>query len=83
MARQLAGGLLLFAGLSVMWLGAWALFYGVGPTPADGSCGAFCTLVQLAMAALGPVAGQVVVGSLTFLVGLGATLGGRLLYGAN
>lgn len=66
-----------------MWLGAWALFYGVGSAQAGGSCGAFCKLVQLAAVALGPVVGQVVVGSLTFLVGLGATLGGRYLYDAT
>lgn len=83
LGSHLVGGFLLFAGLSLMWLGAWALFYGMPASETDASCRTLCSLFQLAGTALGPLAGQMVAGSLTFAAGLAFALVGRYLYDAD
>ena len=82
-AGRVVGGLLLFAGLSLMWWGAWTLFHGIALTPAATNCGALCSTFRWAAGLLGPVAAQVALGSAAFLAGLAVALTGRYLHGAR
>ena len=77
---RLIGGFLFFFGLSAMWFGASLLFNGSPDATAATGCKAICGLVTLASFVLGPVAGHIVGGGLTFLVGLAFALVGRFIY---
>lgn len=78
---KLLGGVLFFLGLSAMWFGASVMFYGgvhVAHSVAD--CKAICRVAMGASSVLGPVAGQVLAGGLTFALGLALALLGRARY---
>lgn len=77
---RLVGSFLFFLGLSAMWFGASLLFNGGPDATAAASCKAICGLATLASFVLGPVAGPIVGGGLTFLVGLAIAFVGRAAY---